>query len=199
MQEIRKYGAGLRSIGPGLQVIHVFGKVFGDMRFQDFEDATLARPGSGFRQVKRTTALTLASESMFGAISTAKFLTCGPRFFSIMARISSGLTSRIPFSSLASARRRAGRRCWFRAMTWPSFCRPGTLAMSRSRRTSAVSRREVDLLQKFWGEARWGEMRHDEHHGVAHRWAPLQVSFRNQCVYGDDLVDDPARHGVAQG
>src|ERR1035438_1577614 len=36
----------------------------------------------------------------------------------MMATISSGRTSRIPFSNRARALRRAGRRCWLRAMTW---------------------------------------------------------------------------------
>ena len=130
----------------------------------------------------------------------ANVLTCGPRAFWMMARMSSGLTSRIPFSSLASALRRAGRRCWFRAMTWPSFCRPGTFAISRSRRTSAdVLGGKLDLLQELRSEPRGREVRHHKHHRVAHRRTPLLVGLRNQGIHRNDLIHDPSRHRIANG
>jgi len=59
-------------------------------------------------------------------------------------------------------------------------------------------RGKLDLLEKLGSEASGGEPGHDEHHGVTHWGAPLDVGFRHQSLDGNDFVDDPLRHGVAQ-
>jgi hypothetical protein len=93
-----------------LQVIHVFREILGDMWLQNLENAALAtsarrvspgeadhRAHTGFREDGRFDL-------------TAKVFRRGSRSCSMMERMSSGFTSRIPFSSRASALRRAGRR-----------------------------------------------------------------------------------------
>jgi len=63
------------------------------MRFEDFEDSALALAGPGSRQLKRTTALTLASFKMSDEISTEKDLILAPSSFAMILRMSSGSTS----------------------------------------------------------------------------------------------------------
>ena len=77
----------------------------------------------------------------------------------MIARMSCGSTSRIPFSSLARAARNDGCRCWFLAMTWPSFCRPGTFAISRNKRASAVVLGGSSICSRSFGASRAGDSR----------------------------------------
>lgn len=96
---------------------------------------------------------------MPGSTFTPYLFSCAARSCSTIARISLTSTSRIPFSSLARARRSAGRKCWFRAMTCPSFCRPGTFAISRSRRTSAEVLSGSSNCSSSLGASRAGDKR----------------------------------------
>ncbi len=59
--------------------------------------------------------------------------------------------------------------------------------------------RKLKLLQQFGSKPRGRKPRNHEHHCVPHRGAPCQISLRDQPLDWNDLVDDPARHGVPHG
>ena len=149
-------------------------------------------------QVKRMTALTLASERMAGSSSTAYAASRLPNLSSIRPRTSSAVTSDIPFSNSERARRSLGARRRLRASTCPTFCRPGILLTRRSRRCSgAVSAASSNCCDHLGGQAPVREALEEELEGIADQGTPSRGGIGDEDFHRNQAADPLADFAAA--
>ena len=177
------------------QQVHVLGKTHGDVGLHDFEHTPFPLPGVWVPPGKSHHRADAGFEEDVG-LDLNLISRRGPSSSTMIARTCSASISEIPFSSSVSERRKRGCRCRFLASTWPSFCRPGTLAISLSKtRAGRRVRGKLHLFDELGGETLDREVQKHEQHGVLNQRAPVRIFLGNQIFCGQAL-DHPALRSV---
>jgi len=181
-----------------LQVVHVFCKIFGDVRLQNLENASLA-----------TSALRVAPPEANNRAHTrlGEYGRCDfdRKRFQPRSQVlrNDGLDfcrPHIADSVFQPPQRSAqsGPQVLIPRNHLPELLQAGDFRdQPKQTRLGGRVLGQFELFQEFGSEARRRQSGQHKHHCVSHWWTPFYVRLRNQPADGHNSVDDPRCHGLA--